>query len=322
MNYTPFQHGDRPVVAFGPRMPGWGSWDWLGQDLAEALAPWFETKVFDGAEVPECDAVIVVKHPLPEDLMLDVARTTPLVYFPVDCFGGAGEIDSCARWLRRCARVVVHAHSLTRYFSPYAPTEYLDHHVKFVPATRSAFKEGGFVLWVGVRSNLPYLVNWLNEQDRDWKLRILTNLENPAHVPTARELGLVRNRTVVIEHWTPAVHLRRVLDAKAALDVKGGDFRQVHKPPTKAFDFVASGLPLAMPSGASVDHLASWGFELASPEDEPRWFSRDYWRETQLFGAAVREILSRSRIALRLRRILAAVMSERHGVRSEQRMAV
>lgn len=303
----------RPVVAFGPRLPGWGSWDWLGQDLADALGPWFDTVTFGGAEIPACDLVVLVKHPLPETVLMEVAETTPLIYLPVDAFASAAEIDVSARWLRRCARVVVHSHSLGRYFSPYASTEYLDHHVKFVPATPATYKERGFVLWAGVRSNLPYLVAWLNANDLSTNLRVITNLENPAHVPTARELGLRDGRRMQIEHWTPSLHLQRVLEAKAALDVKGEEFRQAHKPPTKAFDFIASGLPLAMPGGASVEHLASWGFGIASPHDPVYWFSREYWRETQQFGAAVRELLSLPRIAFRFSRIVAAVLAQQRG---------
>jgi hypothetical protein len=55
------------TIAIDPRIPGWGSWEWLGANLAAALRGWFEVREFDGADVPECDVAVVVKHALPAD---------------------------------------------------------------------------------------------------------------------------------------------------------------------------------------------------------------------------------------------------------------
>ncbi len=82
--------------------------------------------------------------------------------------------------------------------------------------------------------------------------------------------------------------------AKAALDIKGQDFRSRHKPPPKAMDFLASGVPLAMnPESSPVEHLARMGFAVPSPLDTQRWFSREYWKETRRFGQALRELFLR-----------------------------
>src|SRR5438876_905630 len=35
-----------PLVAVGPRFPGWGSWEWVGADLEADLAHWYRTRVF------------------------------------------------------------------------------------------------------------------------------------------------------------------------------------------------------------------------------------------------------------------------------------
>ena len=57
----------------------------------------------------------------------------------------------------------------------------------------------------------------------------------------------------------------------AAIDIKGDDFRSRHKPPAKAIDFIASGVPLAMnPDSSMVEHLARMGFDVASPLDTER----------------------------------------------------
>jgi hypothetical protein len=68
---------ERPVVAFGPAMPGWGSWEWVGVDLANELARYYRTVHFQGTAVPDCDAVVIVKHALPNDLGLQTIASDP-----------------------------------------------------------------------------------------------------------------------------------------------------------------------------------------------------------------------------------------------------
>jgi hypothetical protein len=95
------------------------------------------------------------------------------------------------------------------------------------------------------------------------------------------------------------------MEAKAALDIKGTDFRSRHKPPAKAMDFIASGIPLAMNTDSCVvDHLGAMGFDVSSPLDNERWLSPEYWRETQRFGRAIRELYSRERVGRRYKRLI------------------
>jgi hypothetical protein len=109
----------------------------------------------------------------------------------------------------------------------------------------------------------------------------------------------------VIENWTPERHVERTAGALAAIDIKGDDFRSRHKPPAKAIDFIASGVPLAVnPDSSTAEQLAWMGFDLPSPLDTERWFSREYWGETCRFGAALRELFSRERIGRRYKRIV------------------
>ena len=42
-----------PRVAFGPVLPDWGSWQWLGADLLEELAPCYATAAFEAWDVPQ-----------------------------------------------------------------------------------------------------------------------------------------------------------------------------------------------------------------------------------------------------------------------------
>src|SRR5205823_4435613 len=151
----------------------------------------------------------------------------------------------------------------------------------------------GFIVWVGVRTNLPPLVEWANAHPLAGTLLVLTNPEDPQHVPRPEQLGFRQPERVLVKRWTPEEHLACVAKACAAIDIKGEDFRSRHKPPAKAIDFIASGVPLAMNPGSSpVEHLADLGFEVASPLDPDRWLSQEYAEETLRFGAALRELLS------------------------------
>jgi hypothetical protein len=97
-----------------------------------------------------------------------------------------------------------------------------------------------------------------------------------------------------------------------AIDIKRTDFRSRHKPPAKAIDFIASGLPLAVNADNSpVEHLARLGFEVASLLDTDRWLSREYWKETRRFGQALREILSLEGIGRRLKWIIDDVLAQK-----------
>jgi hypothetical protein len=301
-----------PLVAVGPEMPGWGSWDWVGADSLQELSKSFVVTPFRGPDVPDCDVVLLIKHPLPPDVIAQAASRGAVLYCPVDYYGSAAELDADGAWLRRCSRVLVHCERLRRYFEPYAPVESLDHHVKFAAPMQARFRRAGPFLWVGVRSNLPPLVDWVNAHPLPGGLSILTNPEEGRPVPSAAEIGIGPHQAVRIEAWTPALQLQRTQEARAALDIKGSDFRSRHKPPAKAIDFIASGVPLAMNAESSpVEHLARMGFDVASPLDTDRWLSPDYWQDTRRFGLALRELLSLERVGRRLTRILVEVLADR-----------
>jgi hypothetical protein len=134
--------------------------------------------VFHRDEMPKCDLAIFIKHAPPHDVMDAVARHARVIYCPIDYYGSARDIDADASMLRRCSRIVIHCERLRKYFEPYAPVDYMDHHVKFATTMREQFQPDGYVLWVGVRSNLPALIQWVNRHPLPCELRILTNLED------------------------------------------------------------------------------------------------------------------------------------------------
>lgn len=298
------------VIAIGPEMTSFGSWDWIGPDMIQEIQPQHRLVTFTES-VPDCDAVLLIKHlPAREDVVA-LCERCPVIFCPIDRYGSSAEIDGDARFLQRCARIVVHADSLQKYFVPYAPVEYLDHHVKYVLPSRRAYSTDGPLLWVGVRTNLPPLTAWCHSNQIPGRLLVLTNPEDPGDTPPASKLGFPSGERVEIAVWSPRRHLAALKVARAAFDIKGDDFRARHKPPAKAVDFLASGLPLAVNDGhPAVAQLASLGFDLAGVHDTERWLSREYWDETAAFGAALRELLSRTRVGRRLRRIIDGVLRE------------
>src|SRR5262249_50895009 len=183
-----------PVVAFGPVMPGWGSWEWVGADVCREVSKHFRTAVFEADAIPEADVVVVIKHVPGVAWMHETSRRSKVVVCPIDYYGSPAQIDADGAALRRCARIVVHSERLRRYFEPYAPVVYMDHHVKFASEPPSTFREQGLFLWVGVRTNLPPLLEWVNEHPLPGELLVLTNLEDPEHLPTSAALGFRRDQ--------------------------------------------------------------------------------------------------------------------------------
>jgi hypothetical protein len=84
-------------LAFGPEMPGWGSWDWVGADLEKALGSTLRISTFGPWEVPEGDAILIVKHVPPLEWVDRVSSQSVLLYCPVDYYGSPDEIacDAC-----------------------------------------------------------------------------------------------------------------------------------------------------------------------------------------------------------------------------------
>jgi hypothetical protein len=231
-----------------------------------------------------------------------------VIYCPIDFYGGAAEIEADGAMLRMCSRIIVHCERLRKYFEPYTTVEYMDHHVKF--SSRNADRgRDDYILWVGVRNNLRPLVQWVNRHPLPYELHILTNLGSHGALPKPSDLGFLEAHRVRIQRWNRESHLELTAGAKGALDIKGDRFCQLHKPPTKAIDFLAAGVPLALNPGSSgAEHLARMGFEVASPLDTKRWFSWEYREETERFGRALRELLSLERIGFRYKRILECVV--------------
>lgn len=280
----------------GPVMPGWGSWEWLGQAMMPVFQEHGDVEAFRYEEEPPADGLIVIiKHPPPTHWWQTIqARRLPVIYAPVDYYDSTNAIDADAAWLSELRHIIIHCHRLQGCFAPYAPVTYIDHQLRFFTDQLVMPRANGPILWVGVHSNLPPLVEWLHSNRLSKPLHVLTNLDQA----DPRELGFPKEQIVTIEKWSPARHLGMLAKASAAIDVKGDDFRSRHKPPTKALDYLASGLPLAMPACSSVsEHLLGLDFKLADANDDELWFSHEYLRQCHTSGKAIRGTHSPQKIA-------------------------
>jgi len=239
----------------------------------------------------------------------ELRRTRRIIFCPVDVYGSSSEIDADAGRLLLCDRIIVHCERLTRYFRGYATVITLPHHVKYVSDILPQRPADGPLLWIGVRGNLPPVVAWVNRHELPAELVVMTDVGEGAYIPTSRELGFERN-TVRVVPWSPESHLAWLPRCRAAIDIKGDDFRSRHKPDAKVCDYIASGVPVAvLPDSSAAESLGRLGFELASP-DEERWLSDDYLASTIRFGRALRELHSLERVTNRWARVIEDVLAD------------
>ena len=199
--------GNRPTVAFGPVMPNWGSWEWIGEETSCELSKYYHTINYNLGQSPQCDILFVIKHIQSEDWLEQMAKRCAIIYCPVDFYGGEAEIKADQRLLRKCSKILVHSKQLMSYFEPYAPVEYIDHHVRFIAPMREEYQRSGHILWVGILSNLPSLVDWVNRHSLPAKLQVLTSLADSKSIPRPVDLGFRSDRDVSIHRWSKKKHL-------------------------------------------------------------------------------------------------------------------
>ena len=302
MNRPPADTRERLRIAFGPKAPEFGSWNWIGADLCRELARDCDTLTFRD-HVPECDVAVFIKFLPPAGILTELKQRARIVFCPVDIYGSAAEIDASADVLRLCDCVVIHCERLRKYFAPYVRAEYIDHHLKFVCPLPEQQKTDGPLVWIGNRANLPPVVEWVNSRVFSGELWILTDLERAPSSPAEHRFHF--SNRIRVENWTEKSHIQFASLARAAFDVKGDDFRARHKPPAKALDWIASGVPLAMNvDSSSTQYIASFGFNVCGLEDTDRWLSREYWDATQRCAQVLQKEMSLRSIAHKWRNLI------------------
>lgn len=290
-------------VAIGPvaRFP---SWQWLGEDTARELSKYFQVVFFEKSEIPNADVAIVFKH-LPTMRFVETIRT---IYCPIDFFSFEAAISQQAKILEKCALILSHSYRLIPLLAKYCRTEAIDHHLKFQTKEIAEYKQEGFILWAGGFESSPYLLKYIDTHPLPYPIRLLTNYKDQnainAGVALANRLKTkVRQKSaadIELELWTPQRQVTILNEAKAAIDIKGDNFNQLHKPPTKAQKYVCAGVPFAVnQESASYEYLEMKGLHPATPDDLDYWFSEDYYLKTKNLAVTLREELSLEKIGER-----------------------
>ena len=91
-------------VAIGPEMPDWGSWEWVGADVARELAKYYPTATYPPGVMPDADVVVVVKHRPPAAWMETVRRRARDSWTITRSWRGATWISSAPATTRATSR--------------------------------------------------------------------------------------------------------------------------------------------------------------------------------------------------------------------------
>jgi hypothetical protein len=250
-----------------------------------------------------------------------------IIYMPVDFYASQAQLDADAPFLVRCSGLLVHSRPLGAFLARYnSAIWYVDHPNLYGLAAKPPYRSDHYLLWIGDFLNLPYLLRWKEKTELPHELKVLTNGRRTSIKGMAMTLALARRLGVELDvrqdringipmyEWDPATQRAMMADSKAAVDIKGDeeDFVQLTKPPTKAHQFIVSGIPFATNKNSSTARdLLDSGFEVADVEDHRRWFSHEYWKSTQAFSAVLDERIRPEAVALAYRRCLEEVIG--HG---------
>ncbi len=310
------------TVAFGPArdVP---SWSWAGLDTARELSKYYDVVIYDSwSTPPDCDVLFVVKERPPDSFINDAQKKTKLVYCPIDAYRDHDQLARDADVFRTCAMVLVHCERLLPLVRSYCNnTHFVEHHARYALNEMAGYKETGFILWIGACQYVPYLVKWLEQHPIDHEIKILTDIDNYRGRHAARvfaaEIGM---RFEISEdassiagcqvyRWSERRQDEMMRACKAALDVKmTAKFEQRHKPPTKAQQYIASGIPFAVnPDSYSAEYFRVRGLEVASPVETARWLSREYWEATRVCGDRLRVSTSSEAVGSRYRELIESV---------------
>ena len=254
------------------------------------------------AKIPDADIVMAVKQPPPIGSVAAVhASGGRYVYVPIDYFQSLEAIGAAADVLRSVDMVLVHSDKLLPHLRHYSRRlGRVDHHARDALPELAMYKPEGFVLWVGMCENLPHLMQWIDKFAWPPEFNSLTNLNNQpsrmARICALERWGSGSTSTDDAVNgcnfflWSEATQERMMRACRAAIDIKGKDFNQLTKPPTKGQQFVGSGIPFACNGdSATAAYFADLGFKLAEPGETERLFARSYFQETRDFAKVVRE---------------------------------
>lgn len=301
-----------PHVAFGPISTA-QSWAWVGEALALELGrTGWKTSMFHGREEPDDAHVWVFVKARPTEEVVRTAQRLGIrtVYAPIDYYEDERDLRTDAL-LPEFDLVLAHSEALVPHLAHRCRrVERIEHHVKHGLDTIRPWRERkptDRIAWIGHTSNLQSLFDWLDDNDDGRRIQKILTLVTEAKRDLGNQFPMARRMKTLT--WSESMH-RNVLEKSIAiLDIKGNDFQQRMKPPTKAQQYVWSGIPLAMNLDSGPAHwMRLEGLKLADPRDEAMWFSKAYWEKTSVMAQKLRGLLSLERIGARVAALLAELV--------------
>lgn len=303
-------------IAVGP-ITSLPSWKWVGLDTATELSKYYEVSLFNSFDsLPSCEILLIIKH-MPPALFLEHACQQGLkaIYVPIDYYTTQEHLLSQQNVLKKIHLIITHSTRLIPFFAHFTKTRYIDHNGKFFLEHIADYKENGYVLWIGGFQFVPYLLKYLKENPIDYDIMILADYKNPIAVTYAHRFAAHENVEIKLEgdkvndfqlfDWSEGLQRDMLNEAKAAIDIKGNDFHQSHKPPTKAQKYVCSGVPFAINTESEAhSYFLKEGLALCTPQETKRWLSKEYWNETVQIARRLRESLSLESIGLKYKRYI------------------
>lgn len=279
--------------------------------MSRELSKYYNINIFplEALKSPESDLMLVIKtKPRPRFLQSAIAQKKKIIYCPIDNYQKISDVEKDRRFLAECHAILVHCERLIPVFKPYCPiVEYVEHHNRFGLSEVSDYRSEGYAVWVGSLQYLPLVVDYLQKHPLGMQIKFVVNYPLVFRGKLADALPIPDSHEVI--HWTPRNQRDVMAGAKAAFDLKGQDFNQMHKAPVKAQKFIASGIPFAINAESySAEYFLNQGFKLPTLDEREYWLSRDYWAKTQSIVEGLRTKLTLESVGLVYKHIVDRVL--------------
>ena len=300
---------DKPTILIGPEPSknplNSGSWKWFGVDLALELSKYYNIitqKTRD--DIKKADCYVVIKSLEFLKKIQDSGKNNT-IYVPVDKLRHATELKLCAK---HAALITVlnnqnlyETHFKNAKNNHYA--QYIPHHIKYFYDGHSYEERESFIFWQGMQGNYVYVKEYLNQNFIEENIRFAISGKERDPNKYWGTLDYVQwvdgdDYDRIHYPWIEERHAAFMQTCSGFLDIKGTDFHQRYKPPTKVLDAIASGVPTAINDCGVRDFMASLGMNLAYPTDTEYWFSREYFDLTQQWKEIIRRDFHVEKVAL------------------------
>ena len=292
------------MLAFGTEnaLP---SFEWVGKDIAIELEKQHEIEFYRAEQFEIQSNVIFVVKIMPSLAWIyhQKQKNKTLIYIPIDYFSRPSELTKYSVCLSLFDGIFIHNNRLGDKIKRYNKRLFfIDHYLKYSLARQPAFKQDGFLLWIGHLEYIASLIITLRKTPLKFPIKVLSDLEKLQYYRAALHKSLQAHGIdwteerldngnmnlcgVEIEQWSAARQYSYLTECKAAFDTKFDSFAHNLKPPTKAQKYIFNGIPFAMDKGSySSEYFHQLGLNIPDITDTDYWLSEAYFNQIQTFSA-------------------------------------